>query len=148
MAGCSTLNKPDQVNRIGAVTYAVAKTGTAATLLAKPEYREQFTRAVYALDAMLAADRADLAEISRILSNTGISEFRSAEGLIVLEGGLAIYEITSGLFWEPASRAGTMTIITRLRDGIADGLGGTPKLAQRDPRRAYPARTPATTRRF
>lgn len=143
----SNTDTVQQAAQVANVAYAVVKVGTAGTLIAKPEYRPAFEVAVQSLDALLAADKADLAEMNKILANIGVDELQSEQGVLVMQGGVALFQLATAAWWEPDSRAGTMLFIQRVRDGMAEALGkpaGTITPASI----ATPARLESNTRTF
>jgi len=152
LLGCKTLSDPAAVERIGNMAYSIVKTGTAITLAKQPSLRSEFAKAANALTVLIDTDKADAVSVYAALSGLGIDELRGTEGVIAIQGGIALYELAAGKWWEPSSRIGTMTIATKIRDGINDALsGGQTAMSyslRSQPRPYIPDRTKANTQKF
>lgn len=120
--GCKTVNTPELVQFVAARAGDAARIATIVDLQAHPEHRIAFQAAKVAMDGLLRGTNYSSADFKAVLAKLPVKEFQGAQGAMVLEGALLVYDLVTMFAYDVQSAPALAAVMTSVRDGISGAL--------------------------
>lgn len=129
ITGCawSKANANTLINIAATVAGNAARYGAAANIAAHPENRAIYQAVVLELNAaVLQEEILGATQLEAVLSKLPVKALNGPLGVLSMEGGLLIYQLTSETLFSPQTITGVKRVATAIRDGLVAALAAPP----------------------